>query len=956
MRREETAKVDSDSVRKRRQAYNLFMLFKKNAILSDLTPDGRKVILAIPYILHSNKPKHLSIVEGVETPSGIFGYQADQKAVEAMNSLFAGEKFGSVSSSHHHAIEFLAVMGSVGTLAFGEASDLDFWVCLSPSVNSEQKGIIERKLRKIEEFALTEGKLECHFFTCDAKSLKRNDFGAVDAESAGSALGTLLKEEFYRSSTILAGKIPNWWVAPVGASEEEYAGTIETLKKSGAAHAKEYVDIGNVGQISKGEFFGGAVWQLYKGVKSPFKSVLKTALLMDYFEEGEGNLIACEQFKGLVFQNPTGLENLDAYAQLIRRVRDHAIKKHDSSLASLLEKCFLIKVGVESITFSDTKKLSSGEELIASMLRDWRWDFRSKEKMRFFKDWDFVTQETLGKQISAYLKTSLDDLQTKVEREKIPLTISTSDLKSLFNYLDAYYNSKPGKVPFLSPPFRKLAKSHAFTIRERVLYEGVCVYDLYRGNLEPEKIADSRSNLLRTSEDLMELAAFLIVNRLFTTSNHLRVIHPKANLIQRNIKKLQVELARFFETRKHLHPGDPVLLAPPVADRIVLLLNFLPPREDFEAAREGFNSASDPLNYGKSERSLVSSLTLLVENSWTEYFVQRFSEENQLSSACAHIVSELLENRKPNEEFFLVHAASFDYATPNVQSRLSKLLIDMASWFKKGSGRYFLTRFGGKSVLFRRAGKKVYPVVCDTLKECFGAIIERETDFMPIGIDCSAKGLQGYEELIPHVEEQTVNIFVEFEAFVDSSQDASKSLRSIVVVDERGFVFFEVVMKDELEQAIDNIFLAALNYFAQNRVTNLAVKVKYADQKDRQRGVTKTRDETRMVHKRVQAKTKKTTAVNVVKKDGELTVEVRTPSDKKSVRVDRTSIAGLVKKLKPGSTRRRPVIDAYQDAGKSHMSTSHYLWDKYLFEDSLLKAVSDSKSNASGVFEIVRPR
>ena len=40
---------------------------------------------------------------------------------------------------------------------------------------------------------------------------------------------------------------------------------------------KRYIDLGDIHEISPIEYFGASVWQMFKWLKSPFKSVIKMA-------------------------------------------------------------------------------------------------------------------------------------------------------------------------------------------------------------------------------------------------------------------------------------------------------------------------------------------------------------------------------------------------------------------------------------------------------------------------------------------------------------------------------------------------------------------------------------------------------------------------------------------------------------------------------------------------------
>ena len=72
----------------------------------------------------------------------------------------------------------------------------------------------------------------------------------------------------------------------------------ETLLKR-----EEYIDMGNVDDISNGEFFGASIWALIKSFKSPFKTLMKMGILEDYmFTKTKSNLL-CHQVKNILMSN-----------------------------------------------------------------------------------------------------------------------------------------------------------------------------------------------------------------------------------------------------------------------------------------------------------------------------------------------------------------------------------------------------------------------------------------------------------------------------------------------------------------------------------------------------------------------------------------------------------------------------------------------------------------------------
>jgi adenylate cyclase class 1 len=92
----------------------------------------------------------------------------------------------------------------------------------------------------------------------------------------------LLLDEFYRTAIWLAGRTPIWWLVPV---YEEALRRTPTRCCPSASSAPTNPRPRAPGRIPPGEFIGAGLWQLFKGIESPYKSVLKLLLTEVYASE-----------------------------------------------------------------------------------------------------------------------------------------------------------------------------------------------------------------------------------------------------------------------------------------------------------------------------------------------------------------------------------------------------------------------------------------------------------------------------------------------------------------------------------------------------------------------------------------------------------------------------------------------------------------------------------------------
>ena len=96
-------------------------------------------------------------------------------------------------------------------------------------------------------------------------------------------MAKLLKEEMLRTLVIVAGKVPLWAIVPVQTDDVFYSDLKEQLNNNKTLlNREDFIDMGNVDDISQGEFFGGSIWALIKSFKSPFKTLMKMGILEEY--------------------------------------------------------------------------------------------------------------------------------------------------------------------------------------------------------------------------------------------------------------------------------------------------------------------------------------------------------------------------------------------------------------------------------------------------------------------------------------------------------------------------------------------------------------------------------------------------------------------------------------------------------------------------------------------------
>ena len=328
--------------------------------MEGLAPRQQALLNLLALFFHINHPLLPGYVSAC-TPAGVSGYEPDATTLAAAGHLIRDFSCSMGNSCPSQPIHGLFLMGSLGTLAQTDQSDMDVWICLAPDLSDAAVSALRKKCRRLEAWATSQG-CEAHFFLIDAQL--RNDEGDEPRQR-------LLLDEFYRTAIWLAGRTPLWWWVPVHeeARYAEFAGGLLDVRAVGR---NETIDLGHLAQIAPGEFLGAGLWQLFKGIESPYKSLLKLLLIEVYASEHPQVNCLSLDFKQSVYANQLDLDELDPYVVVYRRIERYLKGRAELQRLELVRRSLYLKVG---------HKLSNGDtgmqwqrRLLKRLTREWGWD------------------------------------------------------------------------------------------------------------------------------------------------------------------------------------------------------------------------------------------------------------------------------------------------------------------------------------------------------------------------------------------------------------------------------------------------------------------------------------------------------------------------------------------------------------------------------------------------------
>ena len=556
----------------------LFLNQNKFSLLTAMDifkPKQADLFEIIPLLIHENIdfPGYQADLE--QSPWGIAEYRPCKQTAETASRYVNTEKI-EYRFSELPYVEGLFTMGSTGTIAQAPDSDIDYWVCVrgyDPECMEEKR--FQQKLTLLEQWALGEFKTEVHFFIVDIDRARVDDFGGSTRESSGSAQGLILKEEFYRTMIHVAGKLPFWCTLPVSVSREYY-GLLLSRVCANRLQCR-FIDFGDIHEIPSTAYFGASIWQLFKLLESPFKSVIKMALLEEFLDARGKKQLLCNRFKAQ-WMDPglyLPLGKIDPYYILLKSLVDYYGHANNPGAARLVQQCFFLKTGITKDSDLDETLFSMRSFFITRAMDEWAWTREMVFESGNFRLWQYTDITRLSQQIQQYMVKTYLRVNQAIDKEQRAM-ITPEDRTVLGRKMFVEFSSQPGKIP----------KTLMVSRSDRHFIGLVLTYIPQTGKSgqwalvnRSSRSAPASKEVIRQAGTIEEIAAWFIQNQLFSPSTIISLLPNPMPVSSNDIQGLFQALYRFFNHDKSNSPGSRNLLSRARITAIFISINLCVPRE-----------------------------------------------------------------------------------------------------------------------------------------------------------------------------------------------------------------------------------------------------------------------------------------------------------------------------------------------------------------------------------------
>jgi adenylate cyclase, class 1 len=642
----------------------------------------KKIINCIPFLLSVNHKKFPGFVEG-DVPLGIVNYELDDDTKRFIRGKYPATTV-EIQNTRKPFIQMLAVMGSIGTIAYNKKSDFDYWVCIDrKDTTKECFELFRKKVDSVQKWAASEIKLPVHIFINDVDLVKQNIFAEDEEEGFGSTVGAVLKDEFFRSSIIICGKIPFWWVVPQFTKDEEYNELFAKLPEEMVE--KDFVDLGNLYEISKEDFLGAALFQIIKSLGNPFKSLIKIGLLEKYLTSSDDSMLMSQKVKVNVQKGNFENTVLDSYLMMFSEVYDYYSSKiQDKNLLDMLKKNLYLKIDPQLSKYvgvKDNKNIPYKVEIMFQYAKDWQWNMDKVTDLDNFDTWDFNKVMDFWDSVKKIMLLSYKNISEQFPTLKLSKKVTENDFLLLTRKIKTHFKREPEKIEqFIT--FKDTPSEPVLYIEPVNQTVNNIEWRLYKRNVV--KTDSFITTTLKTENNLLKLLVWTSLNQIyFPTFSRLNIQSGYTRINQQQVLSLLDQSSNFFKeeriTLKNQYFMEPVFN----------LLNFIILNFDIENVEE------------------IQTVHFLYHTSWGESYLKEYGSEENLISILYTVLKDGYRLKRNFE----------DYCTLNSPDPYKKPYKRIISLFKeaysviveneKSFSARFIVTLQNKFVMITREGKKI---------------------------------------------------------------------------------------------------------------------------------------------------------------------------------------------------------------------------------------------------------
>lgn len=646
-------------------------------------PGVRRVINSIPILLSVNHKRLPGYIDG-DVPCGIASLKPESEAMKYLQGRFYVREIE--LRTRNPFIHMMAVMGSVGTIAYTKDSDFDYWVCIDRRTATPEKiDLFQKKVDAIQNWAMKEINLEVNIFVNDISNIKANIFAENREEAFGSIIGAVLKDEFFRSSIIIAGKTPFWWVLPRFVRDNEYEAFYQQVPEK--EREEHFVDLGNLYEISREDFIGAALFLIIKSLGNPFKSIIKLGLLEKYLFSPDNSPLLCQKVKSNMLRGNLDNKIIDSYILMFEEVYEYyASTVGDKALLKILRQNLYLKINPQLSRYIGVKDRQGLPYKVLVMFRyvkEWGWSGKEVKALDNFESWDYNRTMVFWNLVQKFMLLSYQKIAAQIPSMNLEEKVSASDFKLLSGKIKSHFAHDKNKIDnyitFKDTPFESMlyvepaAGSGMDADEWRLLKKNISAGDA------------GQATVLKTEKGLVRLLAWTAINQIF---------NPRFSRI-----KFQAGYSRVTQNR--------VL---ELIGRIASLFSgTLSKLKNEYYLRPAFNMANMLIiNFGIENADAVATIHHIYETSWGEAYIDEYGTAEDIISILGTVLKEGIISCPRFDDYCVIDSPEpFKKPYKDIEQIFREAYEFIIRAGDSRAAYRFLGRIGGRYVTVTRDGASV---------------------------------------------------------------------------------------------------------------------------------------------------------------------------------------------------------------------------------------------------------
>ena len=723
--------------------------------MEGLSSRQQQVLNLLALFFHVNHPLLPGYVSGA-TPAGISRYEPDDEALAEAQRLTRSFTYRKRHGQPPRPLLGLYLMGSLGTLAQADESDMDVWLCHAPGLSETELAELRKKCLLLEVWAASQG-AELHLFLIEPERFVTGERNAtLSSDDCGTTQHYLLLDEFYRTAVWLAGRTPLWWLVPV-YEEGSYAHYTQTLLSKRFIRTDENLDLGHLAHIPPGEFVGAGLWQLFKGIESPYKSLLKLLLTEVYASEHPHVQCLSLQFKQAVFANRLELDELDPYMMVYRRIEQYLQHRGETQRLELVRRSLYLKVNKKISLLARQRSGGWQRDLLERLTREWGWDERQLMLLDSRSQWKVRQVEAERRILVSELNHSYRFLGQFARNPQAATRLDQRDLNVLGRRLYAAFERRAGKVEFINPGIAPDIAEDTLTLVQAPNRQepGQTHWSLYSGNLNAHEWEHFVP--FKRCRELLELLAWAHRNGVIDSTTRLALNPGSSDLSEYELfnllSSLQQGVALPFK-----EVSEARLLQPSVADQVLLLVNVgvdpLQHHRDLNILMT--TERTDSLSYAGVRENLVLTLDQVSLNSWNEVLVQRYDGDHALMRNLRDYLNSL--GSKGHQPTLHVRCFCHNRAQAIAQ-RVEEVFATAQALLAEGLGHRYLVQVQQHTHVLELHRGAVSLVSLDSQHGLLAYLGEERAEYSPLHLDANVLEDHDLALVLPQGQPQCLQVF-----------------------------------------------------------------------------------------------------------------------------------------------------------------------------------------------------